>query len=235
MSTNQVFERFGGVTKEEPLTSLPKDLVLNNSQVLEAVKPFFGYYNDGPQVKKNIYLYLVLEGDHPYELFAAATERVRKRFPHPFDAISGSASTSNFSSQVIRVQDLQKFDQVLQLQELYQSEGITFKKNAAPVNNEMVVTRLIKFFFLEPHADGIFMDHLQKSIGYFRVPEYINWDDFKKITSQVKLETSLLFFDAATAFYVENCKMVNLIRIYKEHITPEMVKPIKDRYLKLLA
>jgi len=235
MSTIKIFERFGGVTKEEPLTSLPKDLVLSNSQVLEAVKPFFGYYNDGPQVKKSIYLYFVLDGDHPYELFAAATEKVKKQFPHPLDAITGSASTSNFAGQVIRVQDFQKFDQVLPLQELYQSEGITFKKNAAPLTNEMVVTRLIKFFFLEPHADGIFMDHNQKNIGYFQVPEYIKWDDFKKLTSQVKLETSLLFFDAATAFYFENCRMVNLIRIYKEHITPEMVKPIKDRYLKLLG
>ncbi|HSV89375.1 MAG TPA: hypothetical protein VLH61_12100 [Bacteroidales bacterium] len=235
MRTDQIIERFGGVTKEEPLTTLPKDMVLSNTQVLESVNPFFGYYNDGPQVKKKLYVYLVLESHHPYELVVRATEQVKKRFRHSFDAVPGCATRGNITCQVIRVKDIKNFGQVIQLQELYQAEGIKFKKNVAPLKKEMTLIRLLKFFLLEPNEGGLYMDHLQKNVGYFRIPEFIDWEDFKKLTTQVKFETSLLFFDAATAFFSENCQLVSLVRIYKENITPTQVIPIKDRYLRLLG
>jgi len=236
MRPDQIVEKFGGVTKEEPLTTLSKELVLSNTQVLEAVSPFFGYYNDGgPQVKKKLYVYIVLEGHHPHELTVRATEKVRKRFRHPFDAVPGSLTRGDFSCQVMRVKDLQNFEQVLHLQKLYLEEGLNFKKKLVSLTNEMVLIRLLKFFFLEPHNDGIYMDHLQKSVCYFRIPEFIEWEEFKSLTVQVKYETSLLFFDAATVFFIENGQMASLVRIYREHITPDIVRPIRDRYLRLLG
>jgi hypothetical protein len=52
MENSRIIERYGGVTKEEPLTTLDSKLVMANTQVMESKTPFSGYYNDGLKQKQ---------------------------------------------------------------------------------------------------------------------------------------------------------------------------------------
>ncbi|MBW6497648.1 MAG: hypothetical protein K0B09_04615, partial [Bacteroidales bacterium] len=120
------------------------------------------------------------------------------------------------------------------LQELYQNEGVKFKKHFSNLKEEMVLIRLQKFFYLEPVGEGMYLDQAQPKVAYFEIPDYLAWDDFKGITTKAKYETDLLFFDAATAYFYQNKKIVNLVRIYKEDISITKLRPIKERFLKLI-
>jgi len=235
MEKEAIIERYGGVTKEEPLTTLSSDLVMANTQVMESKTPFFGYYNDEPEIETNAYLYFVLDGHHPFETILRATHKVMKKVNYPFDATPGSTSMNNRTCQVIRVKQVKRYCQISHLQELYQNEGVKFKKHFANIKGEMVLIRLQKFFYLEPVGEGMYLDQAQPKVGYFEIPDYIAWGDFKAITTKAKYETDLLFFDAATAYFYENKKIVNLVRIYKEDINIKKLRPIKDRFLKLMA
>ena len=235
MENNMIFERFGGVTKEEPLSTLESDLVMANTQVMESTSPFLGYFNDRPNSEISAYLYFVLDGHHPFETILRATEKVQKQVNYAFDTAPGSTSMNNRTCQVIRVKRVKKYCRISHLQELYQKEGVIFKKHFSTIKNEMVLIKLQKFFYLEPFEGGIYMDNAQKNVGYFVIPEFIKWEDFKALTVKAKYETELLFFDAATAYFFQNRQIVNLVRIYKEDITPEKIKPIRDRYLKLIS
>jgi len=234
MENERIIERFGGVTKEEPLTTLNSDLVMANTQVMESKTPFFGYYNDGPQTETNAYLYFVLDGHHPFETVLRATHNVLKKVNYPFDATPGSTSMNTRTCQVIRVKQVKRYCQISHFQELYQKEGIRFKKYFATLKGEMVLIRLQKFFYLEPMGEGMYLDTAQKNVAYFTTPEYIDWDAFKDMTIKAKYETDLLFFDAATAFIFENRQIVNLVRIFKEDMSIDKLRPIRDRYLKLI-
>lgn len=235
MENSRIIERFGGVTKEEPLTTLDKDLVLAGTQVMESLKPFFAYYNDRPEMDMSAYLYFVLDGYHNFETILRATHKVLKNVSCPFDATPGSTSMNNRTCQVIRIKQLKKYCQIAHIQKLYQDEGIRFKKQFASFRDQMVMICLQKFMYLIPYGNGIFMDTTQENVGYFVVPFYIPWEDFRVLTTKAKYETDLLFFDAATAYFYENQQIVNLIRIYKEGMSPEKISPIRERYLKLIS
>lgn len=235
MELNHIIERFGGVTKEEPLTTLDNDLVKSSTQVMESRTPFFGYYNDRPQVDMSAYIYLVLDGHHPFETILRATHNVLKKVNYPFDATPGSTSMQNRTCQVIRVKQLKKYCRISHIQELYTKEGIKFKKHFSNINEEMVLIRLQKFHYLKALGNEIYMDMVQPNVGYFEIPEYIPWNEFKALTVKAKYETDLLFFDAATAYFYQDRQIVNLIRIYKEDIDLGKILPIKERYLKLIS
>jgi len=233
MTRNSIVERFGGITKEEPVKSLPKDLVWNNTQVYEGINPFFGYYNDGPQVKNTHYLLLVLDGHHPFEVLARASDKLQKMVDFSFNATPASISFRQRTWQAIRVKNIKDYSHAIKLQELYNGEGVQFKSLSEVVAKEMAMIRLLKFFCLEQHPDGIYLDTLNPNVGYFNVPNYINWEDFKVLTKKVKYETSILFFDAATGFLAQTSKLGDFIRIYKEQMSYDRIVPIRDRYLKL--
>ncbi|HAJ99735.1 MAG TPA: hypothetical protein DCM62_06900 [Bacteroidales bacterium] len=78
------------------------------------------------------------------------------------------------------------------------------------------------------------MDTVNPNVGFFEIPKYTNWADFKALTTKVKYETSILFFDAATGYLFENQQLIDLVRIYKDQMSPERIAPIRERYLKLL-
>ena len=234
MENNRIIERFGGVTKEEPLTTIDKNLVLAGTQVMESLTPFFHYYNDRPEMEMSAYLYFVLDGFHDFETILRATHKVLKKVNCPFDATPGSTSMNNRTCQVIRMKQLKRYCQIQHIQELYQQEGIKFKKQFASFKEQMVRICLQKFMYLIPYENGIYMDTTQEDVGYFVIPKYIPWEDFRTLTTQSKFETDLLFFDAATAYFYENQQIVNLIRIYKEGMSPGKINPIRERYLKLI-
>jgi hypothetical protein len=100
--------------------------------------------------------------------------------------------------------------------------------------DEKALISLSKLFWLEPVGDLMFMDSSQAHHGYFILPRYVSWVEFKKLSKEAKYDTSILFFDAATAFVYENGGITDLVRVYKENLTIENLAAIRNRYLNLL-
>lgn len=234
MEQAHIIEMFGGLTKEEPLTCLEDDTVIPNTCVLKATAPFFGYYNDAPETQANPYLYAVLDDYHAFEDILRATHNIKAKVNYPFDAVTASITMFNQTWQVIRLRDITNFCKVKHLQELFIQEGIRFKKSFKKITNQMGIIRLQKFFYLHPMGDNLYFDSTQPHHGYFIIPRYVSWDDFKNLTIQVRYETDLLYFDAATAYMYKNKDIIEMVRIYKEHLTVDKLRAIRDRYLKLM-
>lgn len=234
MKTISICERFGGLTKEEPLSCIDDDMLLPNTCVLESITPFHGYYNEVPGSDKPLYLYLMLEGTCSFEKTLRATLNIRKHFKHPFDAVAGYVTIYGKRNPMIRIRDLDEFSHLGLLQKAYLDEGIVFKRKIAKIKNENALISLTKFFYLEPIGELLFFDKSQPHHGYFIIPKYVPWEEFKGLTKEVKFDTDLLFFDSATAFFCENKNIVELVRIYRENLTADKLMAIRERYLKLL-
>ncbi|MBK6967299.1 MAG: hypothetical protein IPH20_26255 [Bacteroidales bacterium] len=234
MEANIVYEKFGGLLKEEPLSCVDHSILLPNTCVLESVTPFLGYYNEAPGSIKPLYLYLVLEGDCSFEKTMRASHKIKRTFKHPFDAVAGTVSLFGQQNQVIRVRNLDDFSHVGLLQKAFLDEGIVFKKKIRKIDNENALISLTKFFYLEPVGELMYFDKSQPHHGYFIIPRYVSWEDFKDLTKEVKYDTDLLFFDSAKAFFCENHSITEIVRIYRENLTVDKLKAIRDRYLKLM-
>ncbi|MHC1776887.1 MAG: hypothetical protein AB9834_15900 [Lentimicrobium sp.] len=234
MEANIVYEKFGGLLKEEPVSCLDHSILLPDTCVLEAVSPFLGYYNEVPGSVKPLYLYMVLDGHCTFEKTMRATHNIKRYFKHSFDAVAGTVSLFGQQNPVIRIRNLDEFSHIGLLQKAFLDEGLVFKKKIRKIVSENALISLTKFFYLEPAGELMYFDKSQPHHGYFIIPRYVAWEDFKELTKEVKYETSLLYFDAATAYFCENKGITEIVRIYRENLTVEKLKAIRDRYLKLM-
>lgn len=234
METSNVYEKFGGLLKEEPLSCLEDNILLPDTCVLESVAPFLGYYNEVPGSAKPLYLYLMLEGACSYEKTLRATLNIQKHFKHPFDAVAASVTLFGRQNPAIRIRNLEEFGQIGLLQKAYQDEGMVFKKKLRKIESKDALISLTKFFYLEPVGELMYMDKSQPHHGYFIIPRFVPWEEFKALTKEVKFDTHLLYFDASTAFYFENQSITEMVRIYRENLTTDKLKAIRARYLKLM-
>ena len=234
MENSQIIERVGGLIKEEPLSSMDNDTIVKDTWVLEAIDPFFGYYNDGHEVNKKPYFYFVLDECPSFEGIMRITHNIRQKVNYDFDAAPGSVYLFKTTFPVIRIRGIDHYCRIKNLQELYLNHGIQFKKSNRKVSEQMTLIRTDKFFYLKPVGQGLFLDNIQEEKGYFTLPGYVDWEEFKKLTTEARYDTSLLFFDAAHAYFYENGKITDLVRIFKEQLTVEKLMAIRDRYWKLL-
>ncbi|MDP2423625.1 MAG: hypothetical protein U1C46_02175 [Bacteroidales bacterium] len=234
MTECTIIERYGGHTKEEPLTCLEAEAIAPNTCVMEADSPFFGYYNEVPSISKPRYLYYILSGYPSFESITRATHNIRKQFHKSFDAAPGTITVYGTTYQVIRIRNLQHYNDIATLQNLYLQEGIMMKKKTKKIRHAMAMIKLRKFFCLEPLNHGMYFDHVQPHHGYFMIPDQIDWEYFKQITLEVKYDPEFFHFDGAICFIYECGEAKDMIRIYRENITPEELKAIRDKYYKVM-
>jgi len=233
-ATDLTIERFGWITKEEPLSCIT-DVNLNlNICILEAVSPFFGYYDDQPKTSKPQYLYWFLERHYPMEHLIRALEYIRLNCNKNIDGASGQIYILNENYPVIRMLNLVQYNQITTVQAMFEKMGVNLKKGTRKIHNQMGLIQLNKFLHLIPVEDGLYLDEGISHRAFFKIPRYVSWEEFKIITTEVKYDTSLIFFDAARAAFMEEGEIVELVRIYRENLTIEKLKAIRERYLKFI-
>ncbi len=235
MEAANVIERFGELTKEEPVSTLAVDLVLPETVVFEAVTPFYGYYDDAPLAEKQPYVYFLLDECHSLHVVSRAVVNIRKAIRHEMTADLGSISLNNHTLPVIRIKQIEKYCRIPHLQKCFLQEGILLKKSFRQVSNEMALITMQKFLQLASVGNGLYLDQSDHNKGYFFIPQYLEWRQFKALTIEAKYDTSILYFDAAQAVMFENNKVIDLVRIYRELLAVEKLSAIRDRYLKVLG
>ncbi len=233
MKKNAVVEQYLEVTKEEPLSTLDKELTLDNTCVLESTSPYFGYYQDEQLTKPDPFIYCVLDEYYSLGDIVRVTSALNKNRRQALDVAIGSLHLLNKTFPVLRVKNINQY-RIEEVQGFYRDEGIRFKKRQRSIKEKMGVIRVFKFEYLKHYDDGLYADANDDTKGYFLLPRYISWSAFKSLTEEAKYETSILYFDAALALLYSEGNIFQLTRIYKRHMSLDQLKAIRDRYLKLL-
>ena len=233
MEKSDVIQYYTEITKEEPLSTLEKDMTARNTCVLESTSPYFGYYHDEHLSKPEPFIYAVLEHYHTLGEITRCASAVNEKLRMSIDVAPGRINLMNKTCPVLRIKGINHY-RVKEIQEAFQKEGVVFKKRQRTIVDHMAVIRLTKFLYLSDLGDGLYFDLKDDTKGYFLLPEYINWEEFKKLTEEAKFETSILFFDAAKAMIFSKDQMLYIARIYKQNIDLDQLKAIRDRYYKML-
>jgi hypothetical protein len=235
MENYETIERFGWLTKEEPLSTLDDANLNLNVCIFESNAPYFGYYNDDPNTDKPQYLFWVLDKYYTLEHLTRSLEYIKANCQQNLDAYPGNIQIVDDSYHVIQMLNIEHYSYIHSIQSMLQKTGVGLKKSMRKIKNQMGLITLNRFVYLHPVQKGIYLEKGQAHRGYFEIPRHLEWEDFKALATEVKYDTSLIFFDAARASFVENEKIVNLVRIYRENLTIERLLAIRDRYLKLLG
>lgn len=234
MTSHNIEVKFGNLIKEETLTSL-EDKIMPDTFVLEATTPFPGFYEYYEGIPENVkphYVYLVTDRPYLLEEFTRITQKIMCYFQYPFHAAIGTIKIYNDIYPVIRIRRLNEYIHVRELQSCYQKEGVNFHPKPTRKIKDKAIIHLDKFFSLERLENGFFKDHVEANHGYFTIPKKISWKQFELITKQVKYNIELLHFDASKGVFYENFKVFDMVRIYAENLTLDLLKEIRNKYLE---
>ena len=234
MEYNKKMEVFSNLVKQEKLTILEQKIV-PGSLVFESKDPFPGYYSDAPDTTPPIYLYLALDKPYRLEEVLRAIQAIQPQFEEHFDAGKGIATIVHEDFPVIRLRHFGNYDIVEPLQEAFRKAGIRYMKRTKKQGEYDALIRIVKMLYLKQVEPNIFIDLKEDYHGYILIPKFLSWNQFMKITQQVKYNWFGSKFDAAYGSFFYNTRLYEFVRIYSSKLDTDYLQDIRSLYLEKLS
>jgi hypothetical protein len=222
-------QTIGGVAKEETLHTLSSQ-IMPNTFVLENDEPYPNYHgNNLPGGTKPFSVFLMTKKKNSVEKVFRLSQKIRKYFKHPFDAVPGIICLNNETIPCIRLRGLDNYQYIENLQKSFFSEGIMFHKKREV--NALAVITLKKIFDIEPIEQFIFKDNDEPSTFYIEISQQLSWEQFRQLTFNVRnnIDKDKVNFDAAlAAIYTKD--VMDVVRVYAKDIEIESLRLIRQVY-----
>ncbi|MCF8368910.1 MAG: hypothetical protein K9G76_07690 [Bacteroidales bacterium] len=231
--SKNIIETIGTISKKETLASFEEDFC-NGILILENKFPFPGYYHATIPDKEVLdpgSFFLVTKNTQQEEEIMRLNHDIKKIFQKKFDTTVGEVTLFNEIRPCIRVKHLSDYHDLPELVKLYQDHGVHFLKfrKVKPYDG---LIRIRKYFLLESPEPGFYTDVEDTLMCYIQIPAYLKWIEFEKITLSMKRNMDDIKWDAALGTIYRNNCLVDMVRIYDEHIDREKVMLIKSKYLE---
>lgn len=227
--TNKQTEVFVNLTKTDTLLALDQK-ILPGSLVFESLNPFPGYYHELPRNEESMYIYMVLDKQHPLEDILRATQAIEKKYEWNFDAGKAYLNIGSNRLDAIRVRHLPSLDMIEKIQEAYTAQGISFLMNKKLKGKLTSRVKIVKFLLVEELAEGIFLNSEEPGFAYIKISKYLNEEEFIKVSMDVKYNWDGHEFDAASASIYKDKTLHEAVRIRSDKMDLEYLSAIQNLY-----
>ena len=231
METKNILHACGSITKKESLMWI-KTNILEHTSVAEASMPYAGYYGWMPEKPKPNSLFFLTERYYSLEVSLRFTQNIDICSKNQVNAASAVLIFHNQSYSAIRIRNFPDYDHLKMLQQCFQKLGVCFLKKTI-FETEALVT-VNKCFLLEQADEGIYIDKPNKNEGYITIPLYLGQNDFELLMNRVKNNGECKLFDAAQGGLIMDSRVIEIIRIYSEHLNVQLLKCIQQEVLRQL-
>ncbi|NPA43027.1 MAG: hypothetical protein GXO27_03245 [Chlorobi bacterium] len=227
-------EIVGTILKEETMEVLT-DAGLPRTLVLHIIDPFPGFHGDvlPESASRPDNIFFVTKKTYSWEKIIRTANKVREHTP--YKDIDASFATVMFGKTkyfTIRVHHIPTFNDIAAVQEAFARYG-DFEFHKRDRKGEKTASiKLTKFFEVEDTGDGCYKDLKRDHMYYFELPAHVNWDEFKKITYEIKDSTGNRNYDVALATFFKNENVYDAVRVFKPGVTPEFLTSLKDEYAR---
>ncbi|MCU0369804.1 MAG: hypothetical protein MUC31_00155 [Bacteroidales bacterium] len=229
MNQKILLETIGTIEKKEMLGPVGyKELVL------EAFQPFPGYF--GTTVPDNVKpnsLFAITRSKYTEEKIIRAIQKIKNDHNLTFDGSPGMVTLYNMLNPCIRFKDLDTYEEVPAILKAFEDEGIEFMSNRK-IEPFIGIIKVKKYFLLELISDTLFNDAENPNMHYFTIPIQLRFNQFEKITIDLKNNLEDPKFDAALGTIFRKTGVIDVIRIYDDKCTPEKLDLIRTRYLQAI-
>jgi len=229
---NKYIETVGSISKKETLASLEEEFC-NGILAIESKFPFPGYYHATIPEKDDMNprsVFLITKKVHNEEDITRLNHKVKKSFRKRFDSTVGEVELFNEIRPCIRIKSIESFEYIPELVKLYEAAGIRFLKYRK-VKPYYGLIKIRKYFVLESPEPGFYKDVENEQFCYLQIPALLKWAEFEKLTVRLKRNMEDNKWDAAIGtIYRKNC-LLDIIRIFDDHIDKDKVMQIKAKYL----
>ncbi len=231
MGENRKDEVYGNLGKRESLFVI-HGKSLAGSLVFESLAPFPGYYDQQESDSKPVYLYVALDREYSVFDIESAKLAVKKTYDWRFEAAKGKIEIYDKHFDVVRLRHLDSFDQLIPIQKEFIKAGIGLKMNSGVnIKNEVGYIQLLKLFYIQKLAKGIYLDISEDYHAYLTLPYKLSQEAFDKMTLKVKYNWESTGFDAATGCFFIRGKLKEMVRIYSKDLSIEYLSELRNLYV----
>jgi hypothetical protein len=229
MSQKILLETIGTIEKKEMLGPVGyKELVL------EAFQPFPGYH--GTTVPDHVEpnsLFAITRSKYTEEKVIRAIQKLKMDPKLDFDGTPGMVTLYNMLNPCIRFKDLKSYDEMPAILKAFEAEGIEFMSNRK-IEPFTGIIKVKKYFLLEVVSDFLFNDVEEPNMHYFSIPLQLRFNQFEKITLDLKRNLEDPNFDAALGTIFRKTGVIDIIRIYDDKGSPERLSMIRTKFLQAI-
>jgi len=223
-----IIETVGTIQKKEDL------IFFENPQSIlafETAHAYPGYNGVVPQDYNPNSIFLITKGQYLTEEVFIHSQNIRNNVEFAFDSAVAHIHYQNKKIPAIRIRDVKNYSFIPELINAYVKEGILFeKKKGKDKFNTLIQVK--KEFYLEPLENGCYKDLSDSTMYYIEIPKHLSWDEFERITLDVKYNNRMLNFDAAFSLFYRAKNVVFAVRIFKEGLTMDELNLLKEQFLK---
>lgn len=225
-----VIETLGNIIKKEDLVLFenPKNIL-----AFETAHAYPGYNGVVPQNYNPNSIFLITKEQYLTEEVFVHSQNIRQKVDFSFSSAIAFINYQNKKYPAIRIKDVKNYSFIPELIHAYLEEGIQFEKRRGKDKLNTLI-QVKKGFYLEPMDNGCYRDLFDEQMYYIEIPKHLKWDEFEKITMDVKYNNPGLNFDAASSLFYRSKQVVFAVRIYKEGVTEEDLKTLKEQFFKRL-
>jgi len=225
MKEKVIIETIGTIEKKEPLTAVGYDEL-----VLESLHPFPGYFGTTvPDKDEPGSLFVITRSKYTEEKIIRVIQKIKKEKKLAFDGSPGMVTLYNMLNPCVRLKDVRTYEEVPGIIEAFKQEGIEFMTNrkVEPYSGNIKVK---KYFLLEAITNCTFIDVEDPAMHYFTIPFQLRWNQFEKMTNDIRNNFEDNKFDAALGSFYRRTGVVDVIRIYDQQCNPERLNKIRSKY-----
>ena len=228
-------QSLGYLLKKEKLATLASEQP-HPELLLESLQPYPGFYeeyflptNAREQRPKSVFMVIKNFDVCHEDDFIRMTMHIKRDHKIKFDAALSSIVLFNEHATSIRV-NMDDYGQLTELITHYKQVGVKFQP-AKLVKPFQSLIKIRRFFDLELMAEGIYKDADKPDTYYLRVPIFMTWEEFEKVTIAIRNNFDYKTYDAAQAAIYNKDGIVELVRIYDRKAGLSKLQSLRQKYI----
>ena len=225
-------ELIGKIIIQEKIDTIDENK-LPGTFVINVPDPYKNYYGRFTEIVKPVSIIFVTKTPNSFEKILRVTKKINEKYNLKLDGAKCEVTMNSRKLDGVRVKGINRFHEIAQIQQYYKDEGYDFAKSEKFKATEALI-RINRFFNVDEVEKGIYHSHDEDEVYYIEVPRYMGWDEFKKITQEIKHNIADANYDIAKGIFYINHRIIEILRIVKPKASLELLKTIQQKYIEKL-
>jgi hypothetical protein len=226
----KIKEVIGKIIKQENISTIDENK-LPNTFVINVPDPYKLYYSRFTHIQKPSSIIFVTKTPNSFENILRTTKQINET--HHLNLVGAKCEVTINKRKIngIRVRGLNRYTDISQIQQYYKDAGFEFAKSEKFEDVESII-RINRFMNIEELEKGFYHSSTDENAYYIEIPAHLNWDEFRTMTYEIKNNITDKNYDIALGILYQNGGITEILRVVRPKISLEMLKIIKEKYLK---
>lgn len=225
-------ELIGKIIIQEQIDTV-KENKIPKTFVINVPDPYTNYYGRFTEVETPNSIIFITKTPNSFEKILRVTKSINKKYHLKLNGAKCEITIGARKLNGVRVKGFNRYKEIAQIQKYYLDEGYDFAREENFSSVEALI-RINRFFKIDKLEKGIYHSKDEDNVFYIEVPRYMSWEEFKRLTFEVKHNMLDRNYDIAKGIFYTKGEITEMLRIVKPKATVDFLKTIQQKYIERL-